>query len=394
MNLRTILNKSWLILVLAGLFLAACSSGDATPTAEPVSDAEFKPVVSATGVVVPREWVPLSMSTAGNVAEVLVAENDMVSAEDVLVRLQGEENLQAAIETARFEMTSAKYALDQLYDDPELKVAQAYQEVVDARIARRDAQRRLDNLNVPTPSRDIEQSRANVAILKDRMERARKDYRPFEKKPEDNLTRAALLSKLAQIEKQYNDAVRKLNNQLGTINELDLDEATADLQMAEARLQTAERDYELKKAGPDPEDVALAEARIDNAQAQLNAAEAALDDLLLLAPIAGTVTELSVKPGEWIAPGQPLLQIADLSELHIETTDLNEIDVARVNIGDPALVTFDAMPDDVLDGKVTRIAPKASPGTGVNYTVWIELDEIPDSLRWGMTAFVDIEVGP
>jgi multidrug resistance efflux pump len=163
--------------------------------------------------------------------------------------------------------------------------------------------------------------------------------------------------------------------------------------MAEARLQTAERDYELKKSGPDPEDVALAEARIDNAQAQLTAAEAALDDLLLLAPIPGTVTELSVKLGEWIAPGQPLLQLADLSELHIETTDLNEIDVARVNIGDTALVTFDALPDAVLNGKVTRIAPKASAGAGVNYTVWIELDEIPDALRWGMTAFVDIEVG-
>jgi multidrug resistance efflux pump len=309
------------------------------------------------------------------------------------VRLQGEENLQAAIEAARYELTSARYALDQLYDDPELKVAQAYQEVVDARIAVRDAQRRLNNLNVPTRSRDIEQTRANVAILKDRMERARKDYRPFENKPEDNLTRAALLSKLAQIEKQYEDAVRKLNNQLGTVQELDLQEATADLQMAEARLQTAERDYELKKAGPDPEDVALAEARIDNAQAQLTAAEAALDDLLLLSPFPGTVTELSVKPGEWIAPGQPLLQLADLSELHIETTDLNEIDVARVEIGDAVLVTFDALPGVVLGGKVTRIAPKASAGAGVNYTVWIELDEIPDALRWGMTAFVDIEVG-
>jgi len=394
MKLRTNLNKLWLVLVLAGLLLSACSAGEQTPTVEPVSQEEVKPVVSATGVVVPREWITLSMSTNGNVAEVLVAENDQVSAGDALVRLQGEEHLQAAIEARRFELASAKHDLDQMYDDPEIQVAQAYQAVVDARIERRDAQRRLDNLHVATPSRDIEQSRANVAILKDRMERVRKDYRPYENKPEDNLIRAGLLSKLAQIEKQYEAAVRKLNNQLGTVNELDLAEAEADFQLAEAKLQTAERDYEIKKAGLDPEDLALAEARIDNAQVQLTAAEAALEDLDLLSPIAGTVTELSAKPGEWIAPGQPLLQLADLSKLHIETTDLNEIDVARVDVGDAALVTFDSLPGVVLNGKVVRIAPKASTGAGVNYTVWIELEEVPEALRWGMTAFVDIEVEP
>src|SRR3990172_8564735 len=98
MKQRTNLNKLWLVLVLAGLLLSACSAGEQTPTAEPVLQEEVKPVVSATGVVVPREWVTLSMSTDGNVAEVLVAENDLVSAGDALVRLHGEQHLQAAIE--------------------------------------------------------------------------------------------------------------------------------------------------------------------------------------------------------------------------------------------------------------------------------------------------------
>jgi multidrug resistance efflux pump len=78
----------------------------------------------------------------------------------------------------------------------------------------------------------------------------------------------------------------------------------------------------------------------------------------------------------------------------VETTDLNEIDVARVKVGDKAIVTFDALPDVVVSGVVTRIAPKASEGSGVNYTVTVELDQIPIESRWGMTAFVDIEVGP
>jgi multidrug resistance efflux pump len=125
---------------------------------------------------------------------------------------------------------------------------------------------------------------------------------------------------------------------------------------------------------------------------QLNAAVKVLDDLQLNSPFDGTVNELYVKENEWIAPGQQVLLLADLENLRVETTDLNEIDVAQIEIGDKAIVTFDALPDVVVEGEVTRVAQKAAEGSGVNYTVVILLDEIPEKLRWGMTAFVDIEV--
>lgn len=66
--------------------------------------------------------------------------------------------------------------------------------------------------------------------------------------------------------------------------------------------------------------------------------------------------------------------------------------MAQIAVGDPASLTFDALPDVVVKATVTRIAPKAAEGAGVNYTLTIALDEIPEGLRWGMTAFVDIEV--
>jgi multidrug efflux pump subunit AcrA (membrane-fusion protein) len=57
-------------------------------------------------------------------------------------------------------------------------------------------------------------------------------------------------------------------------------------------------------------------------------------------------------------------------------------------------VTFDALPEMVFIGEVMRISPMAaSESGGVNYTVVIELDDIDPAIRWGMTAFVDIEVG-
>jgi multidrug resistance efflux pump len=374
------------------LVLAACTSTAQTPTEQPVEEMPLKPVVSATGKVMPVNFSTLSMPATGLVAEVLVEQDDSASPGQVLVRLQGREEMQAAIAAAKFELASAQYALDQLYKDPELRSAQASQAVVEARITLRDAQRRLDNLNTSTPTRDIEQARANLAILRDKLERARKDYRPYEKKPEDNLVRAGLLSRVAQLEKDVKNAERKLNNMLGSVNDLDLAEAQADLQLAQTTLEKALKDEELRQQGPDPQDVALAQARVENARAQLSAAEAAFKDLELLSPLAGTTTDVYVKPGQWVVAGQPALQLAELDHLRVETTDLNEIDVARIQAGDTVLITFDALPDVSLTGTVTRIAPKAAEGAGVNYPVWIELGEIPEDLRWGMTAFVDIEV--
>ena len=61
-------------------------------------------------------------------------------------------------------------------------------------------------------------------------------------------------------------------------------------------------------------------------------------------------------------------------------------------VGDTAIVTFDALPEQVLEGTVVSIAPKAAEGSGVNYPVILKLNKIPPELRWGMTAFVDIEI--
>jgi multidrug resistance efflux pump len=124
----------------------------------------------------------------------------------------------------------------------------------------------------------------------------------------------------------------------------------------------------------------------------LAAAQETLADLELAAPFAGVVAEVYLNNSEWVAPGSPVLLIADLAHLQVETTDLGEIDVAQIVVGDTAIVTFDALPELVLAGTVVSIAPKAAPGSGVNYPVVLELNEIPAALRWGMTAFVDIEL--
>jgi HlyD family secretion protein len=386
----------WLILTgLLASLLSGCSvfTPQEPPAAETVTPPQANAVISATGKVVPVQWARLSLTGSGTVREVLVQEDQGVSASQPLIRLEGAENLQASVAAAQMELVAARRALDDLYKDGDVRSAQAWQAITQAQQDVKDAQKNLNNLHSKAPQADIDQARANVAILKDRLEDAIEDFKPYENKPEDNVTRAAYLSKKAQAQKDYDAAVRRLNNLVGNAVQLDIDQAEADLTLAQARLDAARRQYDLVKEGPDPADEHDAQARLENAQAQLTAAQAAVSNLELRAPFSGTISEIFYKKNEWVASGQPVLLLADLANLQIETTDLNEIDAARVKLGDTVLVTFDALPDVGVSGHVARISPKASEASGVNYTVLVEFDNQPEGLRWGMTAFVDIQVG-
>jgi HlyD family secretion protein len=137
----------------------------------------------------------------------------------------------------------------------------------------------------------------------------------------------------------------------------------------------------------------VAEAAVDQAREMLNTARAMRDQAHLTAPFDGMVGLVYVREGEEVLPGQAVLVLGDLSTLRVETTDLDEIDVARIQTGQRVDLTFDALPEQVLQGRVLRIAPMSAPGqSAVTYTVVIEFEELDPALRWGMTAFVDIWV--
>jgi hypothetical protein len=74
----------------------------------------------------------------------------------------------------------------------------------------------------------------------------------------------------------------------------------------------------------------------------------------------------------------------------VETTDLSERDVARVALGQETIVYVEALGDEI-PGRVVGIAPQATTiGGDVVYTVYVELDEMPPGLRWGMSTEVEI----
>ena len=100
---------------------------------------------------------------------------------------------------------------------------------------------------------------------------------------------------------------------------------------------------------------------------------------------------MNVHAGEQVDPAEYAVLIGDTTQMRVETTDLRETDVVRVDVGMPVEVTFDALPNRIFQGIVTHVAPVSSAEKGsTNYTVRVEVTDLDPSLRWGMTAFVNI----
>jgi RND family efflux transporter MFP subunit len=174
-----------------------------------------------------------------------------------------------------------------------------------------------------------------------------------------------------------------------------LDPSSAEIGIETARAQLLNAIAMLKQTenrvfATDAE-IKAAEASVQAAESGLEQAKANKENTYMFSPIDGTVIDIYANPGEIVNPGAPIMLVADLSSLQVKTTDLNEIDIAKIDIGDRAEVVFDALPDLTVGGRVVYIAQKNAEVAGIYYTVTIELDEIPEDLRWGMSAFVQIE---
>lgn len=164
---------------------------------------------------------------------------------------------------------------------------------------------------------------------------------------------------------------------------------------AEATVRAKEFDYEYwklpRRENRTIERRQLAEQELETARKSLETAQAELTQATLVAPFGGTVTSVSVKPGEFVQPGQVVVVLAKLDSLQVETTDLSELDVATVRIGQSATVYIEAL-DEEFSGVVAAISPISNTiGGDVVFKVTIQLNEQPKELLWGMSADVEIQ---
>jgi multidrug resistance efflux pump len=343
--------------------------------------------VIAEGHLLPRDNATLAFAARGRVEEILVKKGDAVKQGQVLARLGDRQQAEAALTAAQLELTSAQQAYDALVRTADLARAQAWQAYMQAQTVRLAAQLAWDKLDLTSIQTDIDDAQADVTSRQTDVENAQKDFDKYKDLPSDNATRKSYEDALRTAQTNYDQAVQKL---------VDLtrqrDNLRAALDSALAAEAEAKRTYDNTKNGADSDKLALAQRRLDNAKAQAAAAQNALDNYDLKAPFYGTVVDINISADEWSGPETWAVVVADFSQWYLDTSDLSEMDVVKVAVGQKVTITADALPGVTMTGVVEEIGatPKTQSGD-VLYTVHIRMDEVDPLLRWGMTMEVTFE---
>ena len=145
------------------------------------------------------------------------------------------------------------------------------------------------------------------------------------------------------------------------------------------------------------EAVRAAKGMIAQAEAALRVARVARGKAELTAPFDGLLVEVSPDPGEELSPGAPVFEIIDDSKLHVDAA-IDEADVARVRVGQPATLKLDALPGNLVKGVLSKVGPAVRKDLKGARTLPIEVDVVDVAaatnagLRSGMSANVEIRV--
>jgi len=168
-----------------------------------------------------------------------------------------------------------------------------------------------------------------------------------------------------------------------------LDEAQKNLDVAKAQVRSAE--LQVFTASPGGSDYVVAETQVNQALANLEAAQSRLAYTVITAPRDGVLINRSVEKGSVVQAGKPLLVLAPngISQLVIGVDERN---LGLIALDQPALASADAFPDQKFEGKVSYINPSVDI-TRASVEVKLYVTEPPSFLRQDMTVSVDIEVG-
>jgi HlyD family secretion protein len=413
-----------LILIGAGLYWWS-TQRDAGPysPADPVDEPDIQIIGSGT---IEAELIVITTETGGRIVAMPVDEGDEVGFGDLLVELDAtlleanQSQLEAALASARAnlaEVSAPPRREDVAAAGAELRQAQAVH--TGAYAVWQQAQSIVDNpleLNA-----QIDTARGEIAILEKEVEAAQAELKAAEIQRDEaarnqlndeamtlsqvavkqaDAARASLAAaeaELAGAQRQFALLVGVRDNPVSLIAQANAaetayEQAAAGVSVAEAKLASVE-------AGPIAEDIAIAEAQVQKAEAALASLEVQLNKLRLTAPRDGIITDRPANPGELAAPGATLMTLGDLDRVTL-TVFIPETQIGRVRVGQTALVRVDAYPNETFEGNVKFIAPEAEftpknvqteeERVNLVIAVKITLDNPDHRLKPGMPADAEI----
>jgi HlyD family secretion protein len=324
---------------------ASNATADSTAT---VTSMKVAQTIEASGSLEAQPSASLTWKTSGVVEEVYVKAGDKVKAGDVLMKLKTT-SVDANIISAQSDLATAQKELDDLLSSSDTDLANAVIALKDAKEAYDKAANYLEYLE---NSKKVPQTQTKIFI-----ESRRNSW-------------------------QY---VYKTKTFKGPAPEDWIVEAENDLALKKAEYEDAQLAYDRLKDGPNAQDLLAAQAKVD-------AAQATVDSMSIIAPFDGEVLYVENQPGDVITTDTPALNIANLDQLHVET-QVDESDIANVKVGNQVAATLDAVPGANLTGTVTAINPVGEVVSGlVKYTVRVDLDKADMDLSLPLGATVNTSI--
>ncbi|HDP36571.1 MAG TPA: efflux RND transporter periplasmic adaptor subunit [Candidatus Atribacteria bacterium] len=161
------------------------------------------------------------------------------------------------------------------------------------------------------------------------------------------------------------------------------------------QLEKSQQEYNYLKAKNTYELIKTSgsESEINEQELNFQIAKKNLEDTTLKAPFSGLITEVSVKPGDYINSGREVVYIIDDSSYEIEVA-INEIDSLEIQEGQEAIIILDAFPGREFSGRVEEIHNYTQNVNGVvTLPVTVQLDKVDKQFKPGFSALVEIIIG-
>lgn len=357
---------------------------DETPQTAVIRRGSLEVSASGSGTLVAASEKDLSFSVSGTVGVVSVTVGDQVKEGDQLAELTDLEQLQADVASSKVDLLMAQKDLQDLYDNTDVALADAYAAYVDAKNTYEDAEIAVKRKGYARCSQDM-----NTRYLE--------EYQKW-------------IDKIEDLEERYPDADELLDakNELATAQanyeycigytDQEILESEADYEVSKANFNSTQSELEALQAaeGVDPDDLALAKAQVTSAELNLKIVEDTLAGATLEAPFDGTIVSIKGDIGEEVDTST-FITIADLSRLFVEI-NLDETDMDMIAVGYEVSVVFDALPEKIFNGTVVQVDPElVSSGQYDMIQALVELDssalEVGQKLPLGLSATVDVIAG-
>jgi HlyD family secretion protein len=173
------------------------------------------------------------------------------------------------------------------------------------------------------------------------------------------------LNSLAQYKQNLLDVISKINSYHDVVDNYEFDKKNLELSIKQKEID------------------------LEQAKNKLNDLKEDLNDYYIAAPLSGILSKLNIKKGDLVVSNQIIGTI--ITNQKIAKISLNEIDAAKVKVGQNAILTFDALPDLKIKGKVIEISPVGKEEQGVvSYDVKISLEKENKEIKPGMSVNAEI----